>query len=395
MSTHSISTDVLVVGGGLTGSAAAIALAREGIDTVIVDSLAGTPPDRWGMTLWPSGVRVLRDLELLGEVEKAGCRLRAMKLFIERYQQWLTADLTTLTDGHFIGVTPSRLSDILTSAAERQGVSFLRSAEIVAVQLVHPRIQAVANSPTGKREINCRILVIADGAGSKLRDRIGIHAKIRRTAGQQIVTGVGGGVPFTEIRQAIGQRWFGGCVPLGPDRTWLYAAIPSDSGQTARSAIERYAELDPEARHAIEMLKDTYVITPASVRISNWTKSGCLILGDAAHGMVPHLGLGGNANLEDIPLAADMIKQTLHNNSPGYLELQQVQKHRGPRVRYLRRVSELFSYSVTSRIPGMMLLRDLNLRRIARNPRVLEKFIQELSAGDVPSFSTRAAMLMP
>jgi 2-octaprenyl-6-methoxyphenol hydroxylase len=394
MPARNISTDVLIVGGGLTGMTTAIALARAGIHSVIVDALESAPSDRWGMMLWPTGVRVLRDLGVLTEIEKVGCRLEAMKWFVERSQQWFSVDFSTLTERYFIGVAPSMVNDILATTAKNLGVSILRPSEIASIHSAKPRMRALVNSPIkDSTEISCRLIVIADGGNSKLRGQIGIQANIRRFTTQQIVTGIGGGVPFIEARMAMGRRWFGGCVPLGPDRTWFYAAVPSQQDPVGRIAIEHYAELDPEARDAIRELQNTHAITPMSVRIPQWAKSAFLVLGDAAHCMVPHLGLGGCANLEDIPLAASVITNALRNDSSDYRELQVLQKSRERRIRYLRRVSELFSLSITSRLPGAIPLRDWSLQRLAQNPRVVENFIEELGLRDVPSFSTHIAML--
>jgi 2-octaprenyl-6-methoxyphenol hydroxylase len=394
MSASNISTDVLIVGGGLTGMATAIALARAGIHSVIVDALESAPSDRWGMMLWPPGVRVLRDLGVLNEIEKVGRRLEAMKWFVERSQQWFSVDFSTLTERYFIGVAPSVVNEILATTAKKLGVSILRPSEIASVQPAKLRMRALVNSPMKEsKEISCRLVVIADGGNSKLRSHIGIQANIRRFTAQQIVTGIGGGVPFTEARMAMGQRWFGGCVPLGPDRTWFYAAVPSQQDPVGRIPIEHYAELDPEARDSIRELPNTHAITAMSVRIPQWAKSGFLVLGDAAHCMVPHLGLGGCANLEDIPLAAIVITNALRSNVTDYRELEVLQKSRERRIRYLRRVSELFSLSITSRLPGAIRLRDWSLQRLAQNPRVVENFIEELCLRDVPSFSTHVAML--
>src|SRR5258708_39851304 len=121
MPASNISTDVLIVGGGLTGMTTAIALARAGIHSVIVDALESALRDRWGMMLWPTGVGVLRDLGVLTEIEKAGRRLEAMKWFVERSQQWFSVDVSTLTESYFIGVAPSIVNEVLATTAKKLG----------------------------------------------------------------------------------------------------------------------------------------------------------------------------------------------------------------------------------------------------------------------------------
>jgi 2-polyprenyl-6-methoxyphenol hydroxylase-like FAD-dependent oxidoreductase len=390
-------TDVVIAGGGLTGAAAAIAFARCGIDATVVEALPHTPVDKWGLMLWPTGIRVLRNLGLTA-VDDLGCRLDALKWFVERYRHWIGADLRQAAgDAAFIGVSPSRLQQTVTAEAKRLGVSFICPGEVVAVEHETPgrmRI-VVSNSATGTQDIRCRGLVVANGVASQLRAQVGIKAWIWRARAQSIVTGIGGAVPFAESRQAFGDRWSAGCVPLDKDHTWLYAVIPSTSRIDARSAVERYADVDSEAASAVNSLGPVHTVQPTSVRVARWANEGCVALGDSAHGMFPYLGLGGNANLEDIPVLAEVMKHALRNRANQPLRLWRLQRRRQARVRYLRRVSEEFSLCLTSGLPAVALIRDWNFRRLAKRPHLLQNFLREVAAGGVPSLGTRAAILLP
>jgi 2-polyprenyl-6-methoxyphenol hydroxylase-like FAD-dependent oxidoreductase len=392
-------TTVLIVGGGLTGATAALALAREGIESTIVELNALDHADRWGMTLWPSGLRVLNNLGLLDDVESAGCRLIGLKWYIERSRQWIAANAVSSGRAEgYIGINPNILQRILLQAAVNNGVRMIRPGEVTSVRASSDgwlRAQVFADKERIPIQIECRTVVIADGATSHLRKNSGISARLIQASGQEILTGIGGAVPFVESRQAFGNRWSGGCVPIGKDKTWIYAVVPSGSGVEPGRLVERYCELDPDVIPAFHGLKDVLAVSPVSVRVKRWTnENGCVVLGDAAHSMFPHLGLGGNANLEDVPVLVEVMKDCLRNGISRF-GLDAVQRRRESRIRYLSHVSKLFSFSLTSSFPGTMLLRDWNFRRMAKSPELLDRFLLELSGDGVPRFSTRMSVLLP
>lgn len=392
-------TEIVIVGGGLTGSATGLALAREGIDSTIIELNAIDPLDRWGMTLWPSGLRVLDSLGVLDAVEPLGCRLTGIKWYIEQSRQWITANAPGKpgTDG-YIGVNPNHLQKILFEAAVMSGVKVIRPGKVTSVNRSHNRAiraEGFRNNEQNRFEIDCQAIVIADGATSQLRRSTGIGARLLKATDQIILTGIGGPVPFVESRQAFGNRWSGGCVPIGKKQSWIYAVVPADHHLDPRMLIERYGELDPDVKPAFHNLKDVLVLSPQSIRLKRWTNEiGCIALGDAAHCMFPYLGLGGNANLEDVPVLVEVMKDCLRNGVTR-LGLDEVQVRRKGRIRYLQRVSRLFSFSLTSSIPGAMILRDFNFRRMSRHPGLLDRFLQELSGDGVPKFSTRMSVLLP
>ena len=392
-------TEVVIVGGGLTGCATGLALAREGIDSTIIELNATDPIDRWGMTLWPSGLRVLDSLGVLDDVESLGCRLTGIKWYIEQSHQWINANAASSpgTDG-YIGVNPNQLQKILFQAAVKNGVKIIRPGRVTSLSGSHNRAiraEGFRNNEQNRFQIDCQAIVIADGATSQLRKSSGIGARMLKASDQRILTGIGGPVRFVESRQAFGNRWSGGCIPIGKKQSWIYAVVPADHQLEPRKLIERYGELDPDAKSAFNELKDILVLSPQSVRLKRWTNEiGCIALGDAAHCMFPYLGLGGNANLEDVPVLAEVMKGCLRNGV-SRLGLDAVQVRREGRIRYLRRVSRFFSLSLTSSFPGAMRLRDWNFRRMAKHPELLDRFLQELSEDGVPKFSTRISVLLP
>ncbi|MGL6097608.1 MAG: FAD-dependent monooxygenase, partial [Fimbriiglobus sp.] len=71
---------VLIVGGGIGGLTAAVALRRAGFQPVVYERSPEIRAVAAGLTLWPNAVRVLRTLGLGDAVEEIGVPLRQSEL---------------------------------------------------------------------------------------------------------------------------------------------------------------------------------------------------------------------------------------------------------------------------------------------------------------------------
>jgi 2-polyprenyl-6-methoxyphenol hydroxylase-like FAD-dependent oxidoreductase len=224
---------------------------------------------------------------------------------------------------------------------------------------------------------------------------IGARAWRWRPPGQVIVTGIGGGLEFAELRQAVGDGWSGGCVTLGGDKSWIFATIRQKSKERGAAALRAYGVLDRQAEHATAQLTDVLEVRPWSVRVRRWAADGVILIGDAAHAMLPHLGLGGSMTLEDIPVMTEVVSRALRTGDTSAASLSEFQRRRRRRISYARRVSEMWALSMTSRLPGMSLMRDFNFWRISKQPAMMETFLREMAGTESPRLRTRLNLLLP
>jgi len=241
--------------------------------------------------------------------------------------------------------------------------------------------------------MDCALVVGCDGPESRVRACMGVPACRWRPPRQRLLTTIGGALPWSESRQAMGRGWSGGCVSLSSDASWLYAIVHDDGADAA--PVRHYGQIDPEASGAIADLEGVVAVRPASVRVARWARDGVLLIGDAAHGMLPHLGLGGSQTLEDAPALAEVVVPALRRGDTREGTLADFQRYRAGRVACARRVSELWAVSTTSAVPGVDLVRDLNFRRVARHPQLLETLVRELASARTPRLRTRLSLLLP
>jgi salicylate hydroxylase len=64
MSTPGLRSNIAIIGGGIGGVAAAVALRQAGVEATVYERAARMGEVGAGMMLWPNATRVLRDLGL-------------------------------------------------------------------------------------------------------------------------------------------------------------------------------------------------------------------------------------------------------------------------------------------------------------------------------------------
>ncbi|MEZ5191569.1 MAG: FAD-dependent monooxygenase [Nocardioides sp.] len=167
-----LSTDVLVVGAGPAGSAAAAWSARLGLDTLLVDAAVFPRDKTCGDGLTP---RAIGELQRLGlddwlRAHTVNRGLRAHGFGQTLLLPWPGGSLPDWGSA----VARTELDDHLRTTAIKSGASALDGARAVGVRRDGDRVVAVELDRAGERvEVTCRRLVVADGVRSPLGKLLG------------------------------------------------------------------------------------------------------------------------------------------------------------------------------------------------------------------------------
>lgn len=321
------SLDAVVAGGGVVGAAAALMLAREGLQVALVDP---KHPPAWtrescDLRVYACAPGSVQLLEQLGAWQQV---LTSRVQPYRRMQVWDAAGGEPLVfDADALGhpqlgwiVEHALLVDALWKALPAAGVRVHCAA----------RIEALEQSDTGVRlrlddgvQLDARFAIAADGAGSALRGLAGIGSSRRDYQQQGVVAFVASGVPH---RQTCWQRFLpGGPVALLPFAD--DAASPGLQGRVGSivwtmpdADATRVGTLDDEA-FASELgaafagelgamrLLSQRASFPLQRQLAETFVSGrVLLVGDAAHVVHPLAGQGVNLGLRDVAALRDLVR---------------------------------------------------------------------------------------
>lgn len=387
-------SDVLVVGGSLGGLSAALALAAAGKSVIVLEARSTPPEDRWGLTLWPPAVRVLDRLGVGAEVRRRGSVLQSLRWLRGDGRTWLDVDCRQIVvDDSFVGALPSVVLEILGAAVRRAGVPIITGCQVEAFLQEAGGVSISARDGDGIRRLRARVIVASDGPQSMMRQLAGLRCRFIRIPGQYVFTGIGGPLREPRLQQTVGDGWSLSAVPMGANRSWLAVAAHADTGW---AVLRRCVETThPDLKDAVDGLQQGWRLTPASGHVRRWTVDGMVLIGDAAHAALPHLGLGGSLTLEDVPPLVDVLTDALRRGRTDARTLSRFHAIRRGKVRYAQRISLLWALVSPGPLAPIRMARDVDLWRMSRRPERMTSFLREVVDRGLPRWPTRAGVWLP
>ena len=306
---------VVVAGGGLVGTATALALARLGLATALLERRAAPVSEAaWDTRIYAINPGSQAFLEKLGAWQRMdAARLQAV------YRMDVRGDAGGLLrlDSYEGGV--ERLATILESARLQQALLDAAQAEPLldvlcpaALAGVDWQAAPVLTLEDGS-ELQCELLVAADGADSPLRAQAGIAASI--TPYRQL--GVVANFACERPHRGTAFQWFLGesvlaWLPLPGRRMSMVWSAPEDlAGELLALDAAALAQRVQEAGGA--HLGRLELLTPAAgfplrlIRPEKIFRPGFVLAGDAAHGVHPLAGQGVNLGFGDAEALAEVL----------------------------------------------------------------------------------------
>jgi 2-polyprenyl-6-methoxyphenol hydroxylase-like FAD-dependent oxidoreductase len=346
---------VAVVGAGIGGLTLAIALRERGIPVVVYEQATVLDEVGAAVGLGANGARVLRELGLGDAVSAVSAQPGALQ-----YRRWDSGELIaehTAEDyrerfgGPWYGLHRRDMQRVLADALD-PGV----------VRLGHRVVDVVQDGSTVEivfengRRATADVVVGADGIRSPLRDRVFEDAPRPRFTRQ---IGFRGLVPVEALPRLPSpdalQFWVGPGAhllhyPIRPERSVVnvLAVVPRETW-TAPTWRERCTVAEVLAEFtgwhpAVREMIGAVTAEPAWWGLHDyeafitWSAGRLVLLGDAAHAMLPHQGQGANQAIEDAVVLADELAA-----SPGdpRLAIRRYVRRRRARTRSVQRYSRI------------------------------------------------------
>ena len=317
------STDVLVVGAGPAGSAAAAWSARAGLDTLLVDAQVFPRDKTCGDGLTP---RAIGELQRLGiedwlRAHTVNQGLRAHGFGQTLHLPWPSHPGGTLPDWGS-AVARTELDDHLRTTAIKSGAAAVDGARAVAVRMDGDRVAAVVLERDGERaEVACRRLVVADGVRSPLGKLLGREwhrDTVYAVAGRSYVDSTMSDDPWIsshlELRGEEGEilSGYGWVFPLGNGQVNLGAGTLATDRRPAQVAIKplmrTYADtIRQDFGLTGELERPTSALLPMGGAVSGVAGRNWALIGDAAACVNPLNGEGIDYGLETGRIVADVM----------------------------------------------------------------------------------------
>lgn len=292
----------VVVGGGIGGLTAAIALSQAGWRVRVLERAASLEPIGTGIILAPNAVRGLDALGL-GEALRAAGHVLKLGGLREKSGRWL----------HH-----APLSTVNPEAGTAQGVSFVMS---------RPDLVALLQSalPAGAVELGRSVITTATDGTVVLDDETikadlvvgadGIRSGVRAAAFARHPKPAFAGFtawrlivdqPRAEAFEGWGDGRIFGVVPMNDRQTYVFLTARTIEGEVpvgAQELRERFADWPADMTSLLEGVTDEQLLAHEvhwlRARLPAFHSGRIALVGDAAHAMTPNLGQGACQGIED------------------------------------------------------------------------------------------------
>jgi len=301
---------VVVIGAGIGGLTAGIALRQVGYTVEIHDKASELRPVGAGISLWSNGVKVLNRLGLGQAIARLGGQMDHMEYRSHQGEILSQIELNNLVQ--IVGERPypvsrSELQQLLLDAFGKEDVRL--KSKCIAVEETDSGVTAIFED--GYRATG-DILIAADGVNSLLRKYVVEKPVQPRYADYVNWNGLVTVSPELGDKNTwviyVGEGKRASMMPIGGNRFYYFFGAPMDKGtkvephQRGKELAEIFQGWPQEVQNLIERLDplqtnrlEIHDLDP----LPHLVRGRVALLGDSAHASTPTLGQGGCQAIED------------------------------------------------------------------------------------------------
>ena len=372
---------IAIIGGGIGGLTAAIALRQFGFDPQIFEQAPRLLGLGAAILVWPNAMRVLHRFGLADTICDQGGRLEK--------SSWLRCDgkelnsfLFPRTDLPAVAVHRAQLQQTLVAALPPESIHLDHG--FTGYEQLPDRVLAHFQNATS---FESDVLIAADGLHSRAREQLlndGLPSNHHYAAWRGVVPHTIASVELATATEIYGRGQRFGIGPLGAGKVGWWASanktLLKDQDQEAGNIEDHESGREELLRLFGDWCRpvpDLIRATPSNALLRNavtdrlpaeqWGTRAITQLGDAIHPMTPNLGQGGCLAIEDAAVLARCLEKYGRNGETSEpqvatsLALRRYESARRRRTARLARFSRAYGVIGQWESPRAVLLRDIGL----------------------------------
>lgn len=340
--------NVAVVGAGLVGALLAVLLARRGMNVTMFERR----PDMRKQTISAGRsinlnitLRGLRAMEIAGVKDEI---LRQSVPMMGRLMHSKTGELTYQPYGrndseYGNSISRAEMNKTLMTEAEATGhVKIEFNSRVTGIDLNGTELTVKDETSGAERKRKFDVVIGSDGSASAVREDM---MKIQGCSCTQSFLDYGYKELCIPPSTESAFQMDGKVLHIWPRGMYMLIALPNFDGSFTltlflpyegdvsferlqkESDVQHFFEAQfPDAVPLIEKLVETFFENPTgsmvTVKCHPWHyDDSVLLLGDAAHAIVPFFGQGANCGFEDLTVLDELLDKHLKNGTVGWREL--------------------------------------------------------------------------
>jgi 2-polyprenyl-6-methoxyphenol hydroxylase-like FAD-dependent oxidoreductase len=309
--------EITVVGGGIAGLTAAIALDRIGKSPVVFEAAPALKAIGAGLGLGANAIQAFAKLGIVDDVTRHGRVLRSFTIYDQRGREITRTDSAALSEKYGTSnftIHRAELYEALLSKIDPQSIH--ADKRVIGIESEEGSITLRFQDGSVQET---RFLVAADGIHSVVRKKL-LPDSEPRYAGYTCWRAVieNADLDLEESSETWGTRKRFGIVPLADNKVYWFACInaPQNDPGYRNFGVAELRKLfqdfhDPIPR-ILESTRDEALLWNDIIDlkpIDRFAFDHIVLIGDAAHATTPNLGQGACQAIEDAVVLADEIQR--------------------------------------------------------------------------------------